>query len=82
VGLTSLSSGLAKQLREQSTEELIKEYEALDQAINQVGCFSPEDVLRFYAIEAELAGRGCKFVTETKVIPPEWRKSDEDNRSY
>ena len=79
MGLTNSSSGLAIQLREQSTEQLIKEYEALDQAINQVGCFSPEDVVRFYAIEAELAGRGCKFVTETKVIPPE-KKEDRDER--
>jgi len=71
VGLKNSSSGLAKQLREQSTEQLIKDYEALDQAINQIGCFSTEDVVRFYAIEAELARRGCKFVSETKVIPPE-----------
>jgi len=71
VGLTNSSSGLAKRVQEQSTEELIKEYEGLDQAIHQIGCFGSMDVVRFYAIEAELAQRGCKFVTETKVIPPE-----------
>jgi len=54
VGLTNSSSGLAKQLQEQATEQLIKEYEALDQAINQMGCFSPGDVVRFYATKADL----------------------------
>jgi len=36
VGLTNSSSGHAKQLREQSTEQLIKEYEAFREGLEFV----------------------------------------------
>jgi len=55
---------------DKTTKELIEEYESLDELINVVGCYGSIDVMRYYAIEAELLRRGCTIERRAKVIPP------------
>jgi len=57
-------------MKKKTTKELIKEYEALFDLIENHECFSSSDLLRYYAIERELIRRGCKITLIPKVILP------------
>ena len=54
-------------LKDKPTEELIRRYKALHQAIHITECFGSRDVIEFYQIEAELIRRGYKIIEDVRI---------------
>ena len=51
-----------KYFKDKTDKQLINEALGLDQMIHQVGCFGVRDMIRFNAIDTELAQRGYESV--------------------
>jgi hypothetical protein len=54
-------------ISEMADKELQEEYRSLNNAINNVDCFSATDMLRFEIIEKELVNRGYTIIEENGI---------------
>ena len=58
-------------IKKMTTEDLIKEYQSLYDAVYNVDCFSCKDLQLFYMIENELMNRECTFSFKVEIKEPE-----------